>query len=112
MREQRDQVIGELDHFDRRNRHRLVEIKEDANTGQRSIVTAEPAERAALADRVQALNNEMKRIVEQQASANPGFSTAAILDFLVRHSSHTSLHIWPAYHSPRSARARPSLRRS
>jgi len=84
VRDQRDHAQRELAAFDRYHRHVLGEIKEDPKTGRRETVSRKPAERAALADRVEALTAEMRRISEQQAGANPGFATADMIDFLIR----------------------------
>ena len=84
VREQRDHAVRELGAFDRYHRHVLVEMSNDAKPVKPATVSSEPAQRAALADRVEALKTEMARIGEQQSGANPGFSTADMLDFLIR----------------------------
>jgi hypothetical protein len=84
VREQRDHALRELGAFDRYHRHLLVEMSSDAKPPKSATVSSKPAQRAALADRVEALKAEMTRIGEQQSGAHPGFATADILDFLIR----------------------------
>jgi hypothetical protein len=84
VRERRDDAMRELAHFDRQQAPNAFTYEIDEATGARKQVPAKFPERDAILQRIENHKIELQYLAREQATANVGFSTANILDWLAQ----------------------------
>lgn len=82
VRDQRDDAMRELAHFDRQQDPNTFTVEVDETTGLRKQVPAKFPERDAILQRIEAFKSELQHLASEQAAAKVGFSTENILDWL------------------------------
>lgn len=82
VRDQRDETVRELAHFDRQQDPNTFAVETDEATGTKKRVVVTFPERDAIVARIEALKSELQHLASEQAAAKIGFSTENILDWL------------------------------